>query len=235
MSVCRSSNLQALLDRDDLPETAEPLLSAYNAVSTEDHRGTRLADETHHPPTKPPVSVELHEEIHRLLLKMLNQRFQTTWYTSEGVGSSVVPRMALELDKVSIRGIIYASSKALPRDSDIIFRREGGSSSRTGSIKSIFRLSYPTPTGPAATTTFLLVEEYSPVTDQTIQSTYTRFGFAGGFLCQNRKRSGLHIINSNNVICHFAKTTFPESDDDLIHVLPLNKVGASASENRHDD
>ena len=224
-SVCQSSNLQALLDRGDLPEAAGPLLSAYDTVSNEDHRGTRLADELHHPPTKPPISVELREETYRLLLITLNQRYQTTWYTSRDGGSSVIPRVVLELDKVSIRGVIYASSRVLPRDSDIIFRREGGSGSRVGSIKSIFRLSHPTPAGPSATTIFLLIEQYFPVTDQAMQSTYTRFGFAGGFLCHNRKRSGFHITSSENIICHFAKTVLPQADDDLMHVLPLNKVG----------
>jgi len=225
MSVCQSSNLQAFLERGDLPEAAGPLLSAYDAVSNEDHRGTRLADEIHHPPTKPPVSVELQNETYHLLLVALNRRFRTAWYTSRGGGSPVIPRVVLELDKVSIRGVIYASSRVLPRDSDIIFRREGGSGSRVGSIKSIFRLSHPTPTGSIATTIFLLIEEYSPVTDRAMQSTYTRFGFAGGFLCHNRKRGGLHIISSENVVCHFAKTVLPRADDDLMHVLPLNKVG----------
>lgn len=223
MSVCQSSNLQAFLDRDDLPEAANPLLSAYNTISNEDHRGTRLADETHHPPTKPPVSVELQGETYSLLLRALNQRFQTTWYTSGDARSSTVPRMVLQLDKVSIRGVIYASERVLPRDSDIIFRREGGASSRVGSIQSIFRLPHPTPAGPATTTTFLLAEQYSPVTDQTMQSMYTRFGFAGGFLC-HQGRSGLHVIGLENVISHFAKTPLQQADNDLMHVLPLNAV-----------
>ena len=225
MSVCQSSNLQALLDRDDLPGVAEPLLSTYEAVSNEDHRGTRLADETHHPPTKPPVSVVIEDETYRLLLSALNQKFQTNCYTSNDIGSPIISRAVLELDKVSIRGVIYASARALPRDSDILFRREGGSSSRAGNIKSIFRLSHPTPAGPVSNTTFLLIEQYSPVTDQAMQSTYTRFGFAGGFLCHNQRRSGLYVISSENVICHFAKTVLPEAYDDLMHVLPLNKVG----------
>ena len=40
-SVCRSSNLQALLDCQDLPSQIQPLLSAYETVKNEDHRGTR--------------------------------------------------------------------------------------------------------------------------------------------------------------------------------------------------
>lgn len=227
MSVCQSSNLQALLDQGDLPEAAEPLLSVYNAVSNEDHRGTRLADEVHHPPTKPPVSVRILDETYHLLLRALDQKFQTTWYTTRDVISPVIPRTVLELDKVSIRGVIYANARVLPRDSDIIFRREGGSGSRVGSIKSIFRLSYLAPTGSALITTFLLIEQYSPVTDQAMQSMYTRFGFAGGFLCHNQRRSGFHVISSENVICHFAKTVLPQTSDDLMHVLPLNKVGVS--------
>lgn len=233
MSVCQSSNLQALLDRGDLPEAAGPLLSAYNTISNEDHRGTRLADEIHHPPTKPPVSVELRDDTYLLLLGALDRRFGTTWYTSGGVGSPIVPRTVLELDKVSIRGVIYASAKVLPRDSDIIFRREGGSSTRVGSIQSIFHLSHPTPAGPAAVNTFLLIEQYDPVTDQAKQSTYTRFGFAGGFLCHNQRRSGHHIIGLENVICHFAKTVLQQDDDGLMHVLPLNKVGSSCLSSGH--
>lgn len=225
MSVCRSSNLQALLDRGDLPEAADPLLSAYGTVSNEDHRGTRLADEVHHPPTKPPVTAELQGGTHALLLRALNQRFRTTWYTSGGMGSPFIPRTVLQLDKLSIRGVIYASARVLPRDSDIVFRREGGSGLRVGSIQLIFRLSHPTPAGPVETATFLLVEQYTPVTDQIIQSKYTRFGFAGGFLCHNQKLSESHVIGSANVICHFAKTTLQQVDGDLIHVLPLNKVG----------
>jgi len=128
------------------------------------------------------------------------------------------------MKKVSIRGVVYASEQALPRDSNIIFRREGGSSSRVGSIKSIFQLSYPTPAGPIADDTFLLVQQYSPFMDQEIQFTYTQFGFAGGFLCYSRKWSGFHIIGSEGVICHFAKTTLQQYGGDLMHVLPLNKV-----------
>ncbi|KAF9642264.1 hypothetical protein BDM02DRAFT_3193584 [Thelephora ganbajun] len=36
-SVCRSSNLQALVDTCNLPEQAEPLLTAYRLVVNEDH------------------------------------------------------------------------------------------------------------------------------------------------------------------------------------------------------
>ena len=232
MSVCQSSNLQALLDRDDLPQEAEPLLSAYNAVLAEDHRGTRLADETHHPPTKPPSSVELNNEIYQLLLRTLDQKFQTNRYTA-GRNSLVIPRDVLELSKISIRGVVYASEKALPRDSNIIFKREGGSSSRVGSIKSIFRLSYPTPAGPVADETLLLVQQYLPFMDQEIQHMYTRFGFAGGFLCHSRKWSGFHIIGLEGAVCHFAKTTLQQYGGDLMHVLPLNKVTTNPSIPRH--
>jgi hypothetical protein len=229
MSVCQSSNLQALLDRDDLPKEAGPMLSAYDKVSTEDHRGTRLADETHYPPTKPPSSVELKNDIYQLLLRTLDQKFQTTRYTAGGRGSLIIPRHVLELSKISIRGVVYASEKALPRDSNIIFKREGGSSSRVGSIKSIFRLSYPTPAGYVTDDTFLLVQQYSPFMDQEIQSIYTQFGFAGGFLCYSRKWSGFHIVGSDGVVCHFAKTTLEQYGGGLMHVLPLNKVTTNPS------
>lgn len=87
-SVCRSSNLQALVDGCNLPKQAEPLLTAYGSVVNEDHRGTRLADEDHHPPTKPPHSKVLDEEHYQLLLQMLNDKFGATNYTS--VGSQII-------------------------------------------------------------------------------------------------------------------------------------------------
>ena len=128
-SVCRSSNLQALIDTCDRPDQAEPLFTAYDTVVSEDHRGTRLSDEDHHPPTKPPRWETLTDVFYQYLLLALNEKFGTTWYTS---GGGTVTRRVEQLEKISIRGVVYARKSSLPRDSNVLFRRLGGSTSRVG-------------------------------------------------------------------------------------------------------
>ena len=222
-SVCRSSNLQALVDTYDLPEQANPLLATYRSVLDEDHRGTRLADEYHHPPTKPPRFETLDNEFYQLLLQALNKKFRTTGYTSEGGQVFPVTQRVEQLEKVSIRGVVYAREKSLPRDSNVLFRRLNGSSSRVGRIWSIFRLQHPAPSGPMDAT-YILVREYLPLSDEVMQSQYTQFGFAGGFLCHSERWNRFHVIELTDIICHFARTAIRHGDENFMHVLPLNKV-----------
>ena len=228
-SVCRSSNLQALLDGDDLPKEADPLLAAYRFVESEDHRGTRLADEHHYPPTKPPRQELLDDEVYQLLLQTLDKKFGTSGYTTKNSGVFSVARQVEQLEKVSIRGVVYACEKSLPRDSNVIFRRLGGSSSRVGSVESIFRHVHQTPEGLIHGATFVLVHEYLPILDETMQSKYTQFGFAGGFLSYGDRWSKFHVIELGNVVCHFAKTAVSYGDAKVMHVLPLNKVSRSVA------
>jgi len=223
-SVCRSSNLQALVDTHKLPEQAEPLLAAYGSVVSEDHRGTRLADQDHHPPTKPPRRETLDDEPYRLLLQMLDKKFGTERYTSESSQAFSVTRRVKRLEKVSIRGVVYACENSLPRDSNVLFRRLGGSSSRVGRIWSIFRLQHPTPEVPIVEATYVLVREYLPLSHEAMQSQYTQFGFAGGFLCHSERWSRFHVVELTDIICHFAKTMVRDGDGSIMHVLPLNKV-----------
>ena len=224
-SVCRSSNLQALMDTCKVSEQAEPLLTAYRSVASEDHRGTRLADQDHHPPTKPPRSERLDNESYQLLLQMLNKKFGTTRYTSEGGHAFSVTQHVDQLEKVSIRGVVYARERSLPRDSNVLFRRPGGSSSRVGRIWSIFHLRHPVPRGSVVEATYVLMREYMPFLDEEVQSQYKQFGFAGGFLCHSERWSGFHVVELADIICHFAKTVIWDSNGDIMHVLPLNKVG----------
>lgn len=226
MAVCRSSNLQGILPNAG-PPRLQPLFDAFWKVANEDHRGTRLADETHHPPTKPPNPVDLTQEIRIFIAHLLNRKHHTKTYTS-GHGRWSVPQTALALDKVSIRGVIYASEKALRRDSNVIFYRVGGSSHRAGKIVSIFSLSYTTPGegNPECTTTLLVVQEWGLVEDQDAQRRYRQFGFAGGFLCWNQA-ADVHVVEVDNIVSHYARTFFDQQDSDYFHVLPLNKVRRS--------
>lgn len=223
-SVCRSSNLQALVETSNIPGQAEPLLTAYRSVVNEDHRGTHLADEDHHPPTKPPRSELLDDECYQLLLHMLNKKFGTAEYTSGDDQTIPVARHVQQLAKVSIRGVVYAHAKSLPRDSNVLFRRFGGSTSRVGVIRSIFHLRHPTPDKSMMEATYILVHECLRHSDEAAQSQFTRFGFAGGFLCENEKWSRFHVVELGDIICHFAKTIIKRDEEVLVHVLPLNKV-----------
>lgn len=194
----------------------------YRSVASEDHRGTRLADEDHHPPTKPPRFGMLDDEPYLLLLHTLNRKFRTTGYSPNG--ALPVTRRVEQLEKISIRGVVYAHEKSLPRDSNVLFRRLGGTSSRVGRIWLIFRLQYPTPGGETEEETYVLVREYLPISDSMMQSQYTQFGFAGGFLCHSEKWNGFHVIGLTDIICHLAKTPIHCGSEKTMHFLPLNKV-----------
>ena len=191
-------------------DSIRPLVEAFSKVSNEDHRGTRLADEAHFPPNKPPKTVTLNTRVHQLLLQLVND----TSMDGHTAGTS----RALELEKVSISGIVYASEKLLPRDSNIIFRRPGGTSHRVGRVRSIFQ------SGHQPGVTFLVVSQHKLIEDINSQNVYRRFGFAGGFLCDEEEDGRILVIRSEDVVCHFAKTLLNPREEKLMHVLPLNAV-----------
>ena len=226
-AVCRSSNLQGILSDTGLPSEVKPLLDTFHRFANEDHRGTRLADETHHPPTKPPKLVELAQDVRAAITHFLNRKYRTNKYTTD-TGRWSIPQTALSLDKISIRGVIYASGEALRRDSNVIFRRVGGSSDRPGQIDSILSLQHITPgtDDPTVTSTLLVVQEWGVVEDEDAQRRYRQFGFAGGFLCWNRI-TNVHLVEVDNIVSHHARTFFGQQDSDSFHVLPLNKVHTS--------
>lgn len=210
MTACRTANLEWMMHGHGLQDSVRPLVEAFSRVSNEDHRGTRLADEAHSPPNKPPKTITLDPHIYNLLLKLApstSTMGSNPRYTSD----------ALELEKVSISGAIYASEKSLPRDSNIIFRRPGGSSQRVGRIKSIFQGCCD----PGKT--FLAVSQYRLIVGEDDRNVYRRFGFAGGFLC-DAECGRLLVVRSEDVICHFAKTALEPKEEKLMHALPLNTV-----------
>lgn len=223
-AICRNANLQAVLDRGDIPSGAKPLVDAFTRVTNEDHRGTRLADETHHPPARPPKKIELSQPIYQLLVQLLNQRSQPANYTTTRDDPRFVHRSVLELDKISIRGVIYATTKSLPRDSNVIFRKPSDPTMRPGKVTVIFSSSHPGTGRSTVKANFLVIEEYLPVANAASQRTYQQFGFAGGFLCQNTPSDVVHLVEVGDVVCHFAKTFVGHRDGDEFHALPLNKV-----------
>jgi hypothetical protein len=211
MTACRAANVEWMMHRPDIQRYIKPLAERFFKVSNEDHRGTRLADENHFPPNKPPREVTLDARVHETLIRLTVGAFTAA--------ALLPPPNALELEKISISGVIYASEKSLPRDSNIIFRRPGGSSSRAGRIKLIFQSDYQTGV------TFLVVSQYGLIAAAHPQNVYKRFGFAGGFLCDTEEDGRLLVVRTDDVVCHFARTTLVPREDNLMHVLPLNSVG----------
>ena len=210
MTACRTANLEWMMQGENI-DSVRPLIEAFAKVSNEDHRGTRLSDEAHFPSSKPPKTMTLHPHIHNLLLQLTND-------APTAHVSSLYPPNALELQKVSISGVIYSSEATLPWDSNIIFRRPGGLSHRVGRIKSIFQVSYQ------PETTFLVVSQHRFISSTDVRNVYQRFGFAGGFLCNADEDSRLLVIRSKDVVCHFAKIVLNQEEEKLMHALPLNAV-----------
>jgi hypothetical protein len=215
MTAGRAANLEWIMHTENLSDHVQPLLDAFLRVANEDHRGTRLADEHHFPPQKPPQNGVLEPQIHKLLQALVNYIPSL----SRSAASGPVSRLVLELEKISISGVIYAREKSLPRDSNIIFRRAGGSSARVGRIKQIFQSE-----GVVSGVTLLVVAHHRLVMDPTMQNSYGRFGFAGGYLCDPEEDTRNYVIRTTDVICHYSKTTLRWGDQTLIHALPLNSV-----------
>ncbi|KAF9643985.1 hypothetical protein BDM02DRAFT_3191016 [Thelephora ganbajun] len=208
-TACRMANLEWMMQGQGLQDSVRPLVEAFSKVYNEDHRGTRLADEAHFPPNKPPKVVTLNHHVRQLLLQIMNSP------STMGSHSFHTPD-AIELKKVSIYSIIYANEKSLPRDSNIIFQWPGGSSHRVGRIKLIFQVRYQ----PGAT--FLTVSQHHLIMNSDVRNVYRRFGFAGGFLCNAEEDNRLLVIRSKDVVCHFAKTALEPKEEKLMHALPLN-------------
>ena len=200
---------------ENLSNHVRPLVDAYLRVSNEDHRGTRLADENHFPPQKPPQNATLEPRIHKLLQGLIND---TPSLARCSLLTAVTPNV-LDLEKISISGVIYARERSLPRDSNIIFRRPGGSSDRVGRIKQIFQSEHV-----VSGVTLLVVAQHRLVVDPVVQGVYRRFGFAGGYMCNPSEDSCQYIIRSTDVICHFARTALVWEGEALMHALPLNSV-----------
>ena len=135
MTAGRAANLEWIMHSEQVSDYIRPLLDAFLRVANEDHRGTRLADEHHFPPQKPPQSSTLEPQIHKLFLGLVKDNPSLSRST---LLRPLSPHV-LELEKISISGVIYARERSLPRDSNIIFRRPGGSSDRVGRIKQIFQ------------------------------------------------------------------------------------------------
>ena len=208
------------MQAENISDDVRPLVDAFLKVTNEDHRGTRLADEHNFPPQKPPQNATLEPRIHKLFLRWIRD-FPTLARFNALV--PITPNV-VELEKISISGVIYARESSLPRDSNVIFRRAQGSSERVGRIKQIFQSERVVPR-----VTFLVVALLRRIADPTAKDTYGRFGFAGGYLCDPKEDDRQYVISTADVVCHYAKTPLLWKNEAVIHALPLNSVRSHSS------
>ena len=222
----RTANLRAILaDDDNVRKTVVEMVNSMASVDKEDVRGFRRAMLLD--PTSPEYSLPPHaasfslDEIQYQLLRNHLQR---------GLDQDIdLPREALVVQEISTRGVSYASRlKRSGRDSAIIFKPHDEHSRDfhlAGRIEKIFQYTYHIPHN--VTGFYLIVREHLPVGSSTFDP-YKRFGFAGGYLCE-REPTTLHVIALSQVLSHFAATSLTwEDQEDLIHVLPLDRVCSSA-------
>ena len=164
--------------------------------------------------------------------------------TAEGSSTAVTSPNAKVLDKFSLRSVQYSTASRRTRDSHISFRTpylqpemcEPPHSSRPGQIMHIFLHShvpiprYPAPPGQCHhQSVYVCVRPYAPLQPtlepelRTIDQTYRRFGFAGGFLCRNDFMPPI-IIEPSGIISHVAVTPLTIGGHDVLHILPMDRV-----------
>ncbi|KAH9057788.1 hypothetical protein EDB87DRAFT_1564659, partial [Lactarius vividus] len=251
-SSAREAKLQALLfDHSEVHEHVGELAKTYEAFLNEDSRGTRLAhmvDMAHL--TQQPDFVfdeaclrdaNLPDAILPLLVQFLNQRHRTTIYSTDGChGISVLPR-AKFLDKFSLRGVQYLTASHQTRNSRVFFRppkldpSESLAHPELGQIIHVFlhsqinissaqddegRLANPS--------IYLCIQPYLPLQSElsNIDTSYRRFGFAGGFLSAQELGPPI-IIDQSSIISHMAVTPLEIMGCKALHVLPMDRVSVS--------
>ena len=217
----RTANLRAILaDDDDVRKTVVEMVNLMASVEKEDIRGFRRA--TLLDPTSPEYSIPPHAasfSLDEIQYQLLRKRLQ-------GCDQEIdLTREALVVQEISARGVSYASrAKRSGRDSAIIFKPHDEHNREVhlaGRIEKIFQYTYNNPHN--VTGFYLIVREHLP-THSTTFDPYKRFGFAGGYLCE-REPTTLHVIALSQVLSHFAATGLTwEGREDLIHVLPLDRV-----------
>jgi hypothetical protein len=193
-------------------------------VSREDRRGTRFGDiQQDFSVQSEAKKIVLDIDSHNQLVGFLNRKSDAVIFSTGNGPGQHVTRNALQLEKVSIRGIMYAGTDSLPRDSYIIFQKK--KETRPGQIVRIFSHTHTRSDGTIVASHYLVVSPFSTLNsaDSNRLDKFRKFGFAGGFLCHNNRRQS-EVVEASDVVCQFAKTPMNVGGMDLIHVLPLDRV-----------
>jgi hypothetical protein len=253
-SSVREANFQALLSDDsEMRSHVRDLVEVYEAIRTEDVRGTRLAHMVHaaHPTQQPELVYDgmhlrdssLPDSVLESFVQFLNCNHRTT-AESSNLNSLIHPVVSTEakfMNSISLRGVQYSTTNYRTRNSHVLFRpfRLGSTTtgkalghSKPGQITHIFLHSLsPSPSSPTADGSshnpyvYLVVQPYGSLQAELgdTDQMYRRFGFAGGFLC-SRELGPTIIIEPSNIISHVAVTPQYIKGHPLLHVLPMDRV-----------
>lgn len=202
----RNANLRALLNDDnEIRQNVEGMIATMDNIVSEDLRGYRLASvldprlPTFSPRSRPFMGA-LPGPHYQLFCQMLGH---------------TVPNGVTFLKEISIKDVCYGivdSADATSKNSSVIFCHDNGTQS-AGIIQQIFQH-----TGE----TFLVIQELDRVMDPDADP-FAKYGLFGGFLCL-QERGALHILRMSQIESHFALTELGGMFENLIHVLPLDRV-----------
>jgi hypothetical protein len=241
--TCRVANVRTLLQEERIRTVVLDMVDAYSDFAGEDRRGTRIRDVlqwdktvTAHGQVRPASKeVILEECVYSALLQLIGTT-EPLKYVGEGEHRSsnqlFLRRKVLLSNRILIHGVSYRPSGFSHCDSNIIFRRSQGSKPEAGCIIKIFLHHRYSTDNNMIEETFLAIQPLIALADTDVpHDPYRQYPVAGGFLCYNEYHTDYHIIRPSGVICHYAKTPMriPRIRQPCVHVLPLDRVSASAT------
>lgn len=206
------------------------LVEAYEKIVAEDNRGTRLAylAGVFNPSEEIGILGSSSPE-------RLEDRIYQPYITSRPPGghSAInLSRLVYAVDRMAIRGVRYTTQKALERDSDVIFRRNGSTDQQdqTYAGRIVYMFTTPPAHGDSSTVVpYVAIEPYRPlpitVSDDTkhLDQVCRSFAPVGGYLSSS-ETEGIWVVHASDILCHFAKLSLEEDGHHILHVLQLDRV-----------
>jgi len=220
----RNANLLALISDDtSVRESVLELMETLEAIQAEDIRGFRLATILN--PTTPefPSNSKRKHGVRGIL----DNHYFTSFLDLHQTSSHQIVNEVLFFQEISYNGVCYGThSSSHFRNSAISFNPhltvQGTEETKVGIIEAIFEHNLgSTVGGPTSGNHFLVVRQHNPINRPDLDDPYRCFGFAAGFLCE-QKHFGTLVIGLSQVVSHFVLT--PMEEIDAIHVLPIDRV-----------
>ncbi len=135
---------------------------------------------------------------------------------SELLSGAVDFNHALFYDDMYVRGIPYGRTGSSKwRNSSVMFHPTPSAEPQAGQIDHIAQF-YSEPG------VFVAIRSFTPAEAAT--DPYKRYGPAAGYLCTSSRR--FHVVTASELVSHCAITKMASDDeDDIFHILSLEKVG----------
>lgn len=223
-SSARSANLRAILaDDEDVRAVVLDMVTTMESIDKEEVRGFRFANQLD--PGAPQFMVDAKAKL--LVLEAQPYQILRNLVSEANPDQHLsLPKEAHSVEEIAFRGVTYATSRSRKFHSSRILFQLGGIPSdetllsRAGTIQDIFQYTYRC--GEEERKSFYLsVWEY--VRHDPTHDPYTKFGFAGGFLCETPPVQ-FHVLEPSQVVSHFGLTKMNHKDINCIHAMPLDRV-----------